>query len=160
MKQLLIASATAAALVSGSAFAIGGIDIDNDIALSCDVDVSAISGPLTFENGTATASGIGIQCNDSDGATVRVTSQNGALEGPVTVSYELTLSQVGGSSEFTTINLNANGTTSPASADTDVNGSAAFAGDGFELELALALVDDLVFAGRYRDTVTIDITPL
>lgn len=162
LSKLVIASSVAAALFSTNA-----ISADNDtqlvgqIAAVCEAKV--MGNLLNFGQGIAAGStantDVSVQCNDADGATVKLITSEGGLESDdnedFSVEYTADLTEA-------TTGLAISLTTSPGVGLNDeyeeqtLSGSLALAG-GVVASLDVVINDTPVFAGGYSDTLTVTI---
>jgi len=162
MKNLTKLSLVAAALVVGGNAQAGETHLTGQVTEVCELIGGALS--LDFglnpQMGDEVSTNFGVQCNDGDGATLRVQSSEGGLESDdnedLSIEYTAVAAVPG-----TVVSL----TTSPGVGlndeyeEEDIPGGAALAGaPGLGGTLTGTLNDTPVFAGGYSDTLSLNLT--
>ncbi len=163
MKKLTLLAASLTTLFAGAASA-GDVHLTGDIAPVCEV-TGFSSGNIDRQFATltdgevVTVSGISLNCNDVDGATVKLVSTEGGLESDDDEDFALTYDavlDVGGD----TLTLNAPG--GPGQNDVAVEKN--YDGDVLVLNpsasLTVTLTEDGTYAGGWSDTLQLSITAL
>ncbi|MEH6446100.1 MAG: hypothetical protein V7784_19575, partial [Oceanospirillaceae bacterium] len=151
-------------LASGSIFA-GETYLGGSVPEIC--TVTGMGNALDFPDmnaGTAVTSNVHLQCNDGDGAILKLTSSEGGMESDDredrSVHYNAVLNHnlPGGPSSLT---LTADGIpglgTNDIFVEQSVNGSGMFA-DGKPATLVVTLEQSARWAGGYSDTLSLDVT--
>jgi len=162
MKNLTKLSIVAAALLAASNVNAAETVVGGQVIEICELNVANVS--LDFglnpQAGDSVNTNFSIQCNDGDGATLRVQSSEGGLESDDNEDLSIEYTAVA-SVGATTVTL----TTDPGVGTNDqfeeesIAGGAALAGSpGLGGNLVVTLLDTPVFAGGYQDTISLNLT--
>ncbi|KHT40282.1 hypothetical protein [Vibrio sinaloensis] len=160
-KLTFCAAAVTAILVSPVHAAPGDVQLVGYVSPVC--EVSGLSTQLV-DLGLVTSTQsvsipLGIQCNDIDGATVKLTSAEGGLESDDNEDFALTYTATFTPSGLTPLVLNAPGGPglNDVSEEMSYPGSATLA-VGVAATLDVATTETAPWAGGYSDTLTVNIT--
>lgn len=160
-KLTFCAAAVTAILVSPAHAAPGDVQLVGYVSPVC--EVSGLSTQLV-DLGLVTSTQsvsipLGIQCNDIDGATVKLTSAEGGLESDDNEDFALTYTATFTPSGLTPLVLNAPGGPglNDVSEEMSYPGSATLA-VGVAATLDVATTETAPWAGGYSDTLTVNIT--
>lgn len=161
MKKLLSVAAPAAILAAAAAFSTpafaGNAIVQGFVSPVCEVSIFDEDLYLAdnMSAGDTIGTGMEFNCNDTDGATVSMTSSEGGLESDdqedLEVEYVATLTAGALSLVLDTGPLQGNN-------DVTVDGQLAASGTPTAGNLTVVLTDSAPWAGGYSDTISIDVT--
>lgn len=162
MKNLIKMSVIAAGMFAFGSAQAANTQLSGFVEAVC--EVTGLASNFNFQGGEAGTVlidiPVGIQCNDGDGAVVELRSSEGGLESDdnedLNFDYRARVFSPGIGLDLTLVTPDGVGP-NDQSVTADVAGSVALAG-GVNAALGVTLLDDLVFAGGYSDTLALDIT--